>query len=111
MLNLHAHRGSEEHNASDFVNPRIFVAAGCGTFQLVDKKGILSEHFHVGDDAIEFDSIDDLKKKIRYFLNHAEERVAIATKARRRVVKEHTYEARTNRVLALATKDAHLKHK
>ncbi len=110
VLNLHAHRGSEEHNASDFVNPRTFVAAGCGTFQLVDKRGLMSEHFQVGDEVIEFDSTDDLKKKIRYFLNHPEERVAIAAKARRRVLKEHTYEARMNQVLALATKDGHLKH-
>ena len=106
VLNLHTDLGSEEHDAADFINPRTFVAAGCGTLQLVDKRSLMSEHFHIGDEVIEFDSTADLKNKLIYFLNHPEERLAIAAKARKRVLKEHTYEDRMNQVLAwVTTKD------
>lgn len=90
-LNLHSSIYDKEViSAGDFVNPRTFEIAGCEAFQLVDKRSLLAELF-TEDELICFTSLEDLKEKIDYYLAREEERREIAAKARKRVLKEHTY--------------------
>ena len=94
-INLHS---STYHNGvnpfGDFVNPRTFEIAACGAFQLVDRRSELAELFEIGKEVIVFKDLEDLKQKISYYLNHPAERERIAENARKRVLKEHTYERR-----------------
>ncbi|GKT29950.1 glycosyltransferase [Aduncisulcus paluster] len=67
--------------------------AACGAFQLVDKRTLMREAFDDGELA-HFESLEDLDRKIEYFLAHPEERKSYVEKARARVLKDHTYEVR-----------------
>jgi spore maturation protein CgeB len=98
-LNLHSSVSAEPAVASgDFVNPRTFEIACCGAFQLVDERTLLPELFAEGEIAV-FNSLEDLKAKIDYYLERPEERAAIAEKGRARVLREHSYELRMKTLL------------
>lgn len=99
-INLHSstyHEGINPHG--DFVNPRTFEIAACGGFQLIDHRSELSELFRMGEEIICFEDLNDLRQKIRYYLDNPEERNEIAMRARDRVLREHTYEHRMKEML------------
>ena len=90
-LNLHSSIDADRLvSGGDFVNPRTFEVAACGAFQLVDQRGLLPELF-ASDELATFASLEELKKKIAYYLSRPEERQALCDKARARVLAEHTY--------------------
>lgn len=99
-LNLHSSMerdGVEPHG--DFVNPRTFELASCGAFQLVDERKLLPEVFEVGKEIITFTDYKELEDKADYYLAHPEERKIIATRARQRALRDHTYEKRLEQML------------
>jgi len=99
-LNLHSSTYHEGVNPDgDFVNPRTFEISACGGFQLVDQRSELSEMFLEGEEIATFKSVQDLKQKISYYLEHEEERRRIAEKGRERVLAEHTLEHRMTELL------------
>ena len=98
-INLHSSIQSKDIiTGGDFVNPRTFEVAACGAFQLVDRRSLMGELFADGELAI-FDSMDELAPKIQHYLNHPEEREAIAKRGQARVLAEHTYVARMRTLL------------
>ncbi|CCH47950.1 CgeB family protein [Pseudodesulfovibrio piezophilus] len=98
-LNLHSSIQAEELvTLGDFVNPRTFELAACGAFQLVDERRLLSEAF-TKEELITFSSMDDLTDLIDHYLVHPEERIALAEKARKRVLADHTYQKRMQSLL------------
>jgi spore maturation protein CgeB len=101
-LNLHSSVHTDRLvSGGDFVNPRTFEVAACGAFQLVDERGLLPELF-APDEMATFRDLDGLREGIRHFLTHPEERRAYAEKARQRVLREHTYAHRMQRLLDFA---------
>lgn len=94
-LNLHS---SEFHDGvnpdGDYLNPRTFEIAACGGFQLVDRRRDLDEYFRPGEDIVAFDDARELPLLIRYYLDHPDERRAIAAAGRQRVCAGHTYDLR-----------------
>jgi len=99
-LNLHSstyHKGINP--AGDFVNPRTFEIAGCGGFQLVDPRSHLAELFEPGRELTCFESAEDLREKIAYYLSRPDERASIAAAGHRRTRLEHTYQKRMARAL------------
>jgi spore maturation protein CgeB len=98
-LNLHSSVKAEPAvTFGDFVNPRTFEIAACGAFQLVDERGLLPELFAKGEVAT-FNSLEDLKNQVDYYLKHPEERTAIAEKGLARTLKDHTYQMRMQTLL------------
>jgi spore maturation protein CgeB len=98
-LNLHSSvRADELVPKGDFVNPRTFELAACGAFQLVDERGLLGDLFEPGELAT-FETIDELEELIRHFLARPEERLAVAGRARERVLADHTYVRRMRTLL------------
>jgi len=101
-INLHSSIHTDKLvSAGDFVNPRTFEVAACGAFQLVDQRSLLPELFSDEEMAV-FTSMEELHEKIRYFTPRPEERREIAARARERVLKEHTYALRMQRLLDFA---------
>lgn len=99
-INLHSsacHPGVNPDG--DFVNPRTFEIAGCGAFQLVDRRSLMPELFQVGEELICFSNLKDIKEKIKYYLKNGEERKEIARKTRQRVLCKHTYQHRMREML------------
>lgn len=98
-LNLHSSVNPKTLvTGGDFVNPRTFELAACRVFQLVDERTLLPELF-APDELATFSSMEDLKSKIDYYLNHDEERLALAARAQARALKDHTYQQRMNTLL------------
>jgi spore maturation protein CgeB len=99
-LNLHSSvRADPPVGHGDFVNPRTFELACCGAFQLVDERSLLGECFDA-DELATFTDMDSLTAAIDHYLAHPEERAAMAEKARRRAMAEHTYKERMKTLLA-----------
>ena len=103
-INLNLHSSTERDGVEpngDFINPRTFELAGCGAFQLVDERTLLPEAFEIGREIITFNSFSDLTEKIQYYLEHPQERVEIAQRARARVLRDHTYNKRIEQMLSV----------
>lgn len=99
-INLHSSTYHEGVNPyGDFVNPRTFELASCEAFQLSDYRSEMPDLFKIGEEIICFEDINDLRQKIKYYLENPEERERIAKRGRERVVKEHTYEHRMKEML------------
>jgi spore maturation protein CgeB len=99
-LNLHSSTSHEGVNpVGDFVNPRTFEIAACGGFQLVDERSELADLMTPGMEVATFDSIDDLGKKVNYYLKYEDEARSIAARGKKKVLKEHTIQHRMHEML------------
>ncbi|MCB2182799.1 MAG: glycosyltransferase [Desulfobulbaceae bacterium] len=83
------------------VNQRLFDVSACGSFLLTDYRQAMTELFDVDREIVCYRSSDELKKLTDYFLSHPDERQEIADRARARVLAEHTYCHRVQRILDL----------
>lgn len=100
-LNLHSSSFHESVNPhGDFVNPRTFEVAACRAFQLVDAREDLHDMFRVGEEIIDYKSMEELKDKILYYLEHEDERMQVAVRGYARVLRSHTMEHRMRELLA-----------
>lgn len=98
-INLHSSiQARKLVTGGDFVNPRTFEVAACGAFQLVDRRSLMAELF-AEDELATFDDAARMSERIGYFLAHPDERLAMAQKARARVLAQHTYAARMRTLL------------
>lgn len=101
-INLNLHSSSERDGVEpngDFINPRTFELAACGAFQLVDGRTLLPDLFDVENELVTFSDRAELHHKIEYYLEHPEEREPYVSRARERVLAEHTYEHRMRSML------------
>ncbi|EQD24725.1 MAG: hypothetical protein D084_Lepto4C00363G0001 [Leptospirillum sp. Group IV 'UBA BS'] len=101
-LNLHSsvyHRGVNPDG--DFVNPRAFEIAGCGGFQLVDRRSLLSELYHPGEDIAVFDDEASCRKLVKHYRSHEGERQEMAARALARTRREHTIDCRMEQWLSV----------
>lgn len=62
------------------VNARFFQINGCGGFQLCDYRAILNNLLPVDPEKVSFKSTDECIEKVRYYLEHPQERYEIANK-------------------------------
>jgi spore maturation protein CgeB len=99
-LNLHSSPWCDGVNpVGDYLNPRTFELAGAGAFQLVDERSELARCFRPGEEVETYRDLAECRAKIRYYLDHADERQEIAARARRRAEAEHTYRRRMQQAL------------
>ena len=54
----------------------------------------LPELFEPGREAVTYETEDELIEKLRHYIEHDEERQAIAAAGQERTLREHTYEQR-----------------
>lgn len=91
------------HPAEVFgVNVRTFEILSCGGFQLVDSRKAIKDLFVDNQELVTFDSMDDLKSKIDYYLLHEKERGEIALNGMNKVHAVHTYENRLNQLIEIS---------
>lgn len=70
---------------------RCFDIMGCGGFLMTNYQAELAEYFEIGTDLEAYSSIEELIDKCNYYLQHEEERKAIAANGYRKVCEQHTY--------------------
>ncbi len=81
------------------IKARIFEVPGCGGCLLTERAPNLERYFHLGQDVLAFDGVDELIEQVKRLLSHPERRDAIARGGFERVRRDHTYERRFEEVL------------
>jgi len=90
------------NSVRDDLNMRVFEALCSGSLLLTDRargSGI-EELFQVGGDLVIYDD-ENLEELARYYLEHVDEREAIAARGRQEVLRKHTYDRRAQEMMAI----------
>lgn len=85
-------------------NMRLYEATGMGAMLITDKKDNLKDIFNVGEEVVEYTDKNDLVKKIKYYLNHENERSKIAMAGQKRTLRDHTYLTRMKELIKILNK-------
>jgi len=85
-------------------NMRLFEATGVGTLLITDWKVNLHEMFKPGDEVIVYRSPEECTELARYYLEHDDEREAIAHAGQERTSREHTYCHRMRELVDIVSK-------
>lgn len=87
---LNTHR-DDQATAS---NMRMYETTGVGTCLLTDWKPNLHKYFADGEEVVAFRNVDDCVEKVKWLLDHPEERRRIAEAGQRRTLRDHTFDQR-----------------
>lgn len=80
---------------------RCFEIIGAGGLLLSNYQSGFEDCFVSGEEYVAYESKEDLLAKIDYLLSHEDERKEIAENGYKRILKDHTYDARVNEMLSL----------
>jgi spore maturation protein CgeB len=88
--------GINVHNRGDYTvgSYRLFDLPANGVMQISDGGRHLGAFFSVGEEIVAYRDADELIERIRYYLAHDDERIAIARRGYRRVMAEHKIDER-----------------
>lgn len=75
-------------------NMRLFEATGVGTLLITDWKTNLHEMFEPGKEVVAYRNPEECAELVRYYLEHDDERKAIARAGQQRTLRDHTYAQR-----------------
>jgi len=87
-------------------NMRLYEATGCGAMLITDYKDNLHELFILDKEVVTYSTVEEAVEKIRYYLAHEDERLAIAEAGQQRTRSEHTYYQRMAELVQII--DRHL---
>ncbi len=79
---------------------RPFEINGCGGFQLSYYVEGLEHCYEIGQEIVVYLDVDDLIRKVKYYLAHDDEHETIANRGYQRTLAEHTYAQRFQSVFA-----------
>jgi hypothetical protein len=85
-------------------NGRLYEATGMGALLITDWKENLHELFEPGKEVVAYHSADHCAELVRYYLEHDNEREAIARAGQERTLREHTEYQRTRDLLEIVCK-------
>ena len=94
-ININIHHEQSELG----LNPRVFEIMASENFQLLDNQSELYSYFEEGISVATYKNMDDLKVKIRYYLENEKERKIIARHGHELVMRNHLYWNRIKTVL------------
>lgn len=92
-LNIHSLQALTSLNQRDYNCPLV------GGFLLTDWVADADQFFVPDHEMVFYDSVEDLKTKLEFFLTHDDERNTIIERGKQRVMNEHTYAARVPGVI------------
>ena len=78
---------------------------GAGGFLLSNYQPELAEYFVDGEDMVLFDSVQDMCRKLNYYLKHEEERKKIARNGYEKIKKKFSYDVQIRKIVQLAIGD------
>ncbi|GEM_PF-1933340 len=79
-------------------NMRLFEVTGAGAFLLTDYQNNLQQFFELGVEIETFRDKNELLEKIHYYLNHPEQREAMARRGQERCLREYPMQARAKKL-------------
>lgn len=84
---------------SDIVTMRVFDVLACGGFLLAEHSDDLGQLFEIGLEVESYTSVDELKRKVAFYLANPEAARAIADRGRNAVRTRHTIRQRVETML------------
>ena len=97
-ITVNRHGDIAEDNAN---NMRLFEATGVGALLLTEDAANLSELFEPGVEVVPYRGPDDLVEKVGHYLDHEDQRRAIAQAGQARTLADHTYRRRMQQLAAM----------
>jgi spore maturation protein CgeB len=85
-------------------NLRLFEATGVGTFLITDWKKNLHEMFEPGKEVVCYRTREECTEIVQYYLEHSEEREAIARAGQQRTLRDHTYYQRMQSLIEIVSR-------
>jgi hypothetical protein len=85
-------------------NARLFEATGIGTLLVTDWKKNLHEMFEPHKEVVAYRSVEECAEMVQYYLEHDEEREAIARAGQQRTLRDHTYYKRMQELVDIVQK-------
>jgi spore maturation protein CgeB len=85
-------------------NMRLFEATGVGALLVTDWKVNLHEMFEPGREVVAYRNPEECVELVQYYLEHDEEREAIARAGQERTLREHTYYHRMQELVEIIAK-------
>lgn|SRR5215813_6290628 len=98
---LNCHSELEEQFAG---NKRLFDATGLGTLLITDRSKNLHKIFEPGKEVATYGDVSECLELVRYYLDHDEEREAVARAGQRRTLEQHTYYQRMQELVDITQK-------
>ncbi|HOK41831.1 MAG TPA: glycosyltransferase [bacterium] len=95
LINFNYHRIQTVYGA----NTRTFEVPGSGNFLLTDYRKSMEQLFEIGKEIECFKSKEELKEKVKYYLENKNKIFEISEAGYKRAIKEHTYKHRIKSVL------------
>lgn len=83
------------------VNQRVFDAPACGGFVLTDYREQMEDLFDLENEVVVYTTPEEIPDLIREYLADDKKRKQIAHAARERILAEHTYEIRLEKLISL----------
>jgi len=80
------------------IKARPFEITGCAGFCITGEADDTEHYFVPGEEIVIYNNTNELIEKIRYYLQHDEERERIAKAGYERAIREHTYKARIEEI-------------
>jgi spore maturation protein CgeB len=99
-MTLNYHHSSAPHAN----NRRLYEATGVGALLITDSKKDLREMFEPGKEVVAYRTLEECIELIQYYLEHEDERNAIAQAGQKRTTQEHTCYERTRELLDIVRK-------
>lgn len=78
---------------------RVLEIMACGGFVLVNYQEDLAKEFEEGKEIVMYRSLKEMVEKVRYYLEHEEERKEIARAGYEKVLREYNYAERLRKIL------------
>ena len=79
-----------DHNMGCVGNLRLFEGTGIGGCLLTDTGENIDDLFEAGKELVTYRSVDEAVEKVKYLLDHEDERAEIARAGQKRTLKDHT---------------------
>ncbi len=87
-----------EQQYDEQIKARNFEIPGCGGFLLTGRADNLEDYYDIRNEVVCVEAVDDLIEKVRYYLQHENERATIAQAGYQRTLCEHTYVSRFKKI-------------
>lgn len=101
------HNKNSSQVESESINNRTFDISACGAFQLIDYKKDLYSQYQK-DEIVHYENPSDCIDKINEFIYEDDYRKSIAYKAQRKVLLNHTWEARVSSIIEIVKNNTFL---
>jgi len=84
-------------------SPKVYEILACATFLITDAQKDVLSLFRDKDELVVFNDVVELRRILKYYLDHPQEREIIAQKGREKTIKEHTYIKRIKRIIEVVS--------